>query len=118
MMFSIYLKAYRVVVWLGQATNDDEYLFSLLKTYSTEGMGGIRGEVEGPRARRAATELIETKPWFQRTWTRQEVHAAHEVHGSIKNGTDDGIPEPSKRVESFKFLDMVFECLSGEAWQL
>ncbi|EGU73285.1 hypothetical protein FOXB_16205, partial [Fusarium oxysporum f. sp. conglutinans Fo5176] len=62
MMFSIYLKAYRVVVWLGQATNDDEYLFSLLKTYGREGMGGIRGEVEGPRARRAATKLIETKP--------------------------------------------------------
>ncbi|EXA33045.1 hypothetical protein FOVG_15848 [Fusarium oxysporum f. sp. pisi HDV247] len=80
MMFSIYLKAYRVVVWLGQATNDDEYLFSLLKTYGREGMGGIRGEVEGPRARRAATKLIETKPWFQRTWTRQEVHAAHKVH--------------------------------------
>ncbi|KAH7176263.1 heterokaryon incompatibility protein-domain-containing protein, partial [Dactylonectria macrodidyma] len=62
MMFSIYLKAYRVVVWLGQATNDDEYLFSLLKTCGTEGMRGIRGEVEGPRARKAATELIEIKP--------------------------------------------------------
>lgn len=68
-MFSIYLKAYRVVVWLGQATDDDEYLFKLLETYGREGMGGIRGAVEDSRARRAATELIQTKPWLQRTWT-------------------------------------------------
>ncbi|RKL30015.1 hypothetical protein BFJ70_g10311 [Fusarium oxysporum] len=80
MMFSIYLKAYRVVIWLGQATNDNEYLFSLLKTYGREGIGSIRGEVKGLRARRAATKLIETKPWFQQTWTRQEVHTAYKVH--------------------------------------
>ncbi|KAM5355518.1 hypothetical protein ACJ41O_002164 [Fusarium nematophilum] len=85
MMFSIYLKAYRVIVWLGQASPEEEYLFGLLTTYGTRGVDGIRGDLDEPRARRAACELIETKPWFQRTWTRQEVHAAHEVHMACGN---------------------------------
>ncbi|KAG4255443.1 hypothetical protein FPRO04_03975 [Fusarium proliferatum] len=110
MMFSIYLKAYRVVVWLGQATDDDEYLFNLLETYGREGMGGIRGAVEDSRARRAATELIETKPWFQRTWTRQE-DKVFAVLGIIREITKEAydVTEGFPEIDYSKSVSTVFE---------
>ncbi|KAH8588239.1 heterokaryon incompatibility protein-domain-containing protein [Bisporella sp. PMI_857] len=79
LMFSIYLKAHRVVVWLGLPTGNDAELFALFNAHGTKG-SNRKAFFDAKAARKAASELIKIKLWFRRTWIRQEVQAAREVH--------------------------------------
>ncbi|KIX95590.1 uncharacterized protein Z520_08710 [Fonsecaea multimorphosa CBS 102226] len=84
MMVLIFFKARRVVAWLGTCTDDDDFLFSFLSTEFEES-GRKRGQateesaLRYSRAQRAATKLITTKAFFQRSWTRVEYHAAQDM---------------------------------------
>ncbi|KAF2277930.1 HET-domain-containing protein [Westerdykella ornata] len=78
MMFSIYLKASKVVVWLGEASPAASKIFPLIQQVES-GLYDFNEAAEDEEARAAAQSFIETTPYFRRTWIRQEVHAASEV---------------------------------------
>lgn len=78
MMFSIYLKASKVVVWLGEASPAATKVFSLIEK-PRSALYKWNEAVRDEEMRAAAQSLMETTPYFRRTWIRQEVHAASEV---------------------------------------
>ncbi|KAH6696658.1 heterokaryon incompatibility protein-domain-containing protein, partial [Leptodontidium sp. MPI-SDFR-AT-0119] len=61
LMFSIYLKAHRVVVWLGLATYDDAALFARFDA-NWDGRSDVAMAFSDAKARKAASALLEKKP--------------------------------------------------------
>ncbi|KAK9420110.1 putative Heterokaryon incompatibility domain-containing protein [Seiridium unicorne] len=69
-MGEIYMYAQQVIVWLGEAADGSQLVFSRIKDLDWHGLGDP--DQANARERRAWTSLI-TRPWFFRTWVIQEV---------------------------------------------
>lgn len=76
-------------------------------------LAGALQKVTGPMERKPSRSARGYPPHMRPL----SVRGTNEAY-SIKDGTDGGIPEPSKHVKSFQFLYMIAEGLSGEVQQL
>ncbi|KAH3913242.1 hypothetical protein HBH56_113530 [Parastagonospora nodorum] len=74
-MATIYARAYRVVVWLGEASDDSDLVFGemLREEGKTSPFGAKATKIDS-----AAVALLK-RPWFQRIWILQEVAAARNI---------------------------------------
>jgi len=79
MMFNIYLKASQTVIWFGLPTPEDTKVFKLIGSINSMSAYERSEACRDPETRAAARNFIETKPWFQRTWVRQEAHASRKI---------------------------------------
>lgn len=97
MMFAIFQRAVRVIAWVGTPSPDDELICHILDIQSEDAyvssdkglnMLGMPtkayldpGETDPnlEAGRSAARNFITTRPFFQRTWIRQEIFAARKL---------------------------------------
>ncbi|KAJ4180024.1 hypothetical protein NW755_012064 [Fusarium falciforme] len=82
-MGNVYVLASRVVVWLGEANKDSDFVMSLLRDVGArmqqEPNGWIQyleTEAYQSRAMHALHSLL-LRPWFKRVWIRQEIGLAN-----------------------------------------
>lgn len=66
-MAMIYVRAYRVVVWLGEASEGSDFVFGEMRR--AEGKISASGE-KASKIDSAGVALLK-RPWFQRIWVRQ-----------------------------------------------
>jgi hypothetical protein len=85
-MLTIYQAASRVVVWLGLADKDGNPAMEAIRVLSTkDGRSEITQQEHAPACLENLAKLItafETflqRPWFFRSWIRQEISAARTV---------------------------------------
>ncbi|OCK83998.1 HET-domain-containing protein, partial [Lepidopterella palustris CBS 459.81] len=74
-MGTIYCKAHRVIVWLGEALADDDRALNAIRIAADE---EITKFSTNETNQQAILDLIQ-RPWFQRIWVLQEVAAARHV---------------------------------------
>ncbi|KAI0186562.1 heterokaryon incompatibility protein-domain-containing protein [Xylaria flabelliformis] len=83
LMAKIYARAYRVIVWLGEAPDNNNQALEVIRVAAEEqSTSATINEVN----EQAITTLLK-RPWFQRIWVLQEVAAAQRV--LIKYGPTD-----------------------------
>jgi hypothetical protein len=98
MMFVIFQRALKVVAWIGPPTDDDMLVCTLVEMVDEyDRIDGAMHQLGMPmrpeyllgpgekdphaeRARKSAQTFITSRPFFQRTWIRQEVFAARKLN--------------------------------------
>ncbi|KAL2678692.1 hypothetical protein Neosp_009443 [[Neocosmospora] mangrovei] len=82
-MGNVYRLASRVVVWLGEAENDSDFIMSLLRDVGAriqrelnDWVRYLESEAYKSRAIHALYFLL-LRPWFKRVWIRQEIGLAN-----------------------------------------
>jgi len=91
-MFVIFQKAERVIAWLGEHEDQSELSVALVNGTN---IGGLEQTVHSNKcllhlnAMVRAYGRVTNRPWFRRTWVRQEVAAAREMVVRLGNAVID-----------------------------